>query len=132
MEEHDKTDGWSDGWHTRASTGDSFSTLRDSVVGAAKEERECTRKLTVRLALKGSAAFTSALLLGNKETGSKGLLRTLGSSTSAAAVGAAGFLTSMAAQSSTDDHEKRNTSDLGWGDFGDGYGYYGKDGNRFD
>ncbi|WP_434986901.1 hypothetical protein [Vreelandella zhaodongensis] len=36
MEEHDKTDGWNDGWHTSASTGDSLNTLRDSVLGAAK------------------------------------------------------------------------------------------------
>ena len=118
MQHHDKTDDWNDGWHTQASTGDSVSPLRDSVVGATKEERECTHKLTARLALKGSAAFTSALLLGNKETGSKGLLRTLGS---AAAVGAAGFLASMAAQPSQDDNKKSND---GWRDGHSGYGYY--------
>ncbi|PCF94093.1 hypothetical protein [Vreelandella nigrificans] len=36
MEKSGKTDGWSDGWHTHASTGDSLCVLRDSVVGAAK------------------------------------------------------------------------------------------------
>lgn len=31
--------------------------------------------------------------------------------------------------SSSEEDEKQ---DLGWGDFGNGYGYYGKDGNRMD
>ncbi len=35
MEEHDKTDGWSDGWHTRANTGDSLGVLRDAAIGVA-------------------------------------------------------------------------------------------------
>ncbi|MGO2241095.1 MAG: hypothetical protein ACTH5D_04985 [Halomonas sp.] len=89
------------------------------------------RKLTAKRALKGSSAFTSALLLGNKETGSKGLIHTLGSATGAATVGAAGFFASMAAHSSSASEDEENR-DLGWGDFGDGYGYYGRDGNRMD
>lgn len=55
------------------------------------------RKRTAKRVLKASAAFTSLLLLGNKETGSKGLVRTVGG---AAAVGTTGFLASMAAHSS--------------------------------
>lgn len=55
-------------------------------------------KRTAKRVLKASAAFTSVLLLGNKETGSKGLVRTVGG---AAAVGTTGFLASMAAQSSS-------------------------------
>lgn len=35
MENHDKTDGWSDGWHTRANTGDSLGVLRDAAIGVA-------------------------------------------------------------------------------------------------
>ncbi|WP_193092053.1 hypothetical protein [Halomonas colorata] len=35
MEEHDKTNDWSDGWHTRANTGDSLRVLRDAAIGVA-------------------------------------------------------------------------------------------------
>lgn len=33
---HDRQDGWSDGWHTRASTTESLRLLRDSATGVAK------------------------------------------------------------------------------------------------
>ncbi|MCE8005291.1 hypothetical protein [Billgrantia ethanolica] len=52
-----------------------------------------TLQSTKRL-LKGSAAFTSALLFGNRDTGSKGLLWTLGAAAGAAVAGASKTLAS--------------------------------------
>lgn len=86
-------------------------------------------KRAAKRVLKASAAFTSLLLLGNKETGSKGLVRTVGG---AAAAGTTGFLASMAAQSSSASVEEEE-DDLylhddfyadGWRPGWDGYGHY--------
>ncbi len=74
--------------------------------------------------LKGSAAFTTALLFGNAETGSKGVLRTLGAASAVAMLGATKCLASMAAQSSTKEEEDAGIIEDGWGWGADGYGYY--------
>lgn len=78
-------------------------------------------KRTAKRVLKASAAFTSLLLLGNKETGSKGLVRTVGG---AAAAGTTGFLASMAAQSSSASVEEEENLSDGWRNGHSGYGYY--------
>ncbi|MCC5902721.1 MAG: hypothetical protein JJT87_12455 [Halomonas sp.] len=141
------TDGWSDGWHTRASAGESLGVLHDSAVGVAKST---VKTITTGDSDSGSESKPdhwsdgchasaspreSISALRDSVSTREGWLkiaRVTGQVIGVATVGTASFLASMASQSSSDDHEEESKSDLGWGDFGDGYGYYGKDGNKFD
>src|SRR5690554_6987922 len=103
-------DGWSDGWHTRASTAESLRVLRDSTADAAK-----------------STAHTATT-----QDGWRRLARGAGKVVGGAAVVAGGVAQGMLHNSSQPPAENNQDQDLGWGDFGSGYGYYGKDGNRMD
>lgn len=93
---------------------------------AIGNNQDDTRQTAKRL-LKGSAAFTSALLFGNRDTGSKGLLWTLGAATGMAAVGAAKALASApsttSSQGGPEEPSPENMQD-GWRNGHAGYGYY--------
>lgn len=103
-------DGWSDGWHTQASTAESLRLLRDSATGVAKSTAQTatTREGWRRIARGASKAVGGA------------------------AVVVGGVAQGMLHHSSQPPAENNQGQDLGWGDFGSGYGYYGKDGNRMD
>jgi len=103
-------EGWSDGWHTQASTADSLRLLRDSATGVAK-----------------STAQTATT-----QEGWRRIARGAGKVAGGAAVVAGGVAQGMLHNSSQPPAENNQDQDLGWGDFGSGYGYYGKDGNRMD
>ena len=103
-------EGWSDGWHTRASTTESLRLLRDSAAGVAK-----------------STAQTATT-----QEGWRRIARGAGKVAGGAAVVAGGVAQGMLHHSSQPPAENNQDQDLGWGDFGSGYGYYGKDGNRMD
>ncbi|QTF93174.1 hypothetical protein [Halomonas sp. BM-2019] len=102
--------GWSDGWHTQTSTTESLRMLRDSAAGVAK-----------------STAQTATT-----QEGWRRIARGAGKVAGGAAVVAGGVAQGMLHHSSQPPAENNQDQDLGWGDFGSGYGYYGKDGNRMD
>ncbi|MCE0732928.1 hypothetical protein LWH48_08990 [Halomonas sp. G15] len=103
-------EGWSDGWHTQASTAESLRLLRDSATGVAK-----------------STAQTATT-----QEGWRRIARGAGKVAGGAVVVAGSVAQGMLHHSSQPPAENDQDQDLGWGDFGSGYGYYGKDGNRMD
>lgn len=162
MEKHDKTDGWSDGWHTRASAGSSLGVLRDSAVGAAKSavktvttgalDRESKpdgwsdgshanaspRDSLSELRDSAVGVAKSTVKTATTREGwwkiARGTGKVIGGGVTVAAVVAHGMM-QAAAINSREEEVEGTTSDLnsfGWGDYGDGYGYYGKDGNRLE
>ena len=90
---------------------------------AIGNNQDDTRQSAKRL-LKGSAAFTSALLFGNRDTGSKGLLWTLGAATGVAVVGAAKALASAPSNNSSQEDQESLFGEDGWRNGHLGYGYY--------
>lgn len=134
------TDGWSDGWHTHASTGDSLCVLRDSVVGAVKtaatDDTNDKGKPDDWHANASPRESLGALCDSTIKTTTtrEGWLKIARGTGKVAAVSAAvGFVVLRnALKESHYEEEEESTSDFGWGDFGDGYGYYGKDGNKID
>lgn len=156
MKNHDKTDGWNDGWHTSASTGDSLNTLRDSVLGAARATiASATHRdpgdETKSEPRADADGWSDGKHASARPLESLGLLRdsavkatttregwwkiARGTGKVAAVTAVVGFeVVRRALQDAPSDQVDADEieSDLGWGDFGDGYGYYGKDGNRFD
>src|SRR5690606_31626865 len=105
-------DGWSDGWHTQTSTTESLKILGESASTSVR-----------------STAKAAATVDGWKRAGSLGG-KLLGGSLALATGVAQGMLQN--ATDSSSDSEEEEKQDLGWGDFGAGYGYYGKDGNKLD
>ncbi|WP_162623083.1 hypothetical protein [Billgrantia lactosivorans] len=103
--------GWSNGWHTQTTTAESLRILRKSAFSSVR-----------------STAKAAATVDGWKRASSLGGKLLAGSLALAAGL-AHGMFQSAASPSSDSEEEKQ---DLGWGDFGAGYGYYGKDGNRLD
>lgn len=140
MEKSGKTDGWSDGWHTHASTGDSLCVLRDSVVGAAKsavktastdgtndkgkpdgwsDDWHANASPRESLgALRDSAVKTT--------TTREGWLKIArGAGTAAAATAAVGFVVLRnALRESHYEEEEQEDSEDGWRDGYEGFGYY--------
>jgi len=99
----DQQTGWSDGWHTQASTTDSLRLLRDSAVGVAKSTTQTatTREGWRRIARSAAKVSAGTVTL------------------------AAGIAASTA--SSTDVPASNAASDPyaeGWQDGPDGFGYY--------
>lgn len=116
-------------WNDKAT--ELFGHRRDQSERAASERPEedntSHRSHTARKVLKGSAAFTSALLFGTKE--SQGLIRTVGEATAEASKNLLKSQRQTDIENALRSHEEQHGT---YGDFGEGYGYYGKDGNRLD
>ena len=97
----DQQDGWSDGWHTRASTTEVLRVLRDSTADAAK-----------------STAQTATT-----QKGWRRLARGAGKVVGGAAVVAGGVAQGMLQSASVDSEEAEEVKD-GWRSGHAGYGYY--------
>ena len=93
--------GWSDGWHTQASTAESLRLLRDSATGVAK-----------------STAQTATT-----QDGWRRLARGAGKVVGGAAVVAGGVAQGVLQSASVDSEEAEEVKD-GWRDGHAGYGYY--------
>src|SRR5690625_2547138 len=98
---HARQDGWSDGWHTRASTTESLRVLRDSASGVAK-----------------STAQTAST-----QEGWRRIARGAGKIVGGAAMVAGGVAQGVLQSASVDSEEAEEVKD-GWRDGHAGYGYY--------
>jgi len=95
-------DGWSDGWHTRASTAESLRVLRDSTADAAK-----------------STAHTATT-----QDGWRRLARGAGKVVGGAAVVAGGVAQGVLQAADSEEKEDQVERQNGWRDGHAGYGYY--------
>ena len=98
----DQQDGWSDGWHTQASTTEALRVLRDSTADAAK-----------------STAHTATT-----QDGWRRLARGAGKVVGGAAVVAGGVAQGVLQAADSEEKEAQVERQNGWRDGHAGYGYY--------